>query len=431
MADVPTITTALTFFSRAFDQGRNALFGDVQTLFRAFLVLEVVFAGIYIAIGGGGDLRAAAKKILIIGFFSWVITNYSDLVQMVLDGFIYTGQKAANQSGANLSLFQNPTDIFVLGCQKIKPLFDKLYSFGWSDFLSADALLLLFCGIVTCLSFGLIAIQVFVTYLEYLLISSLGFILIPFGIFKPLQFLSEKTFGAIIAFGIKFMTLALIIGVSQTFLDTVVMPNEVSWQQAFNFMIIAMALTFLAFHAPSVAVSLLRGAPHLSAGTVAASAMGGALATRALAGTTGTATSAMAAGGATVAGSMVGGATAAARQMGTSRLSGSPLSQVAQATSKAAYVAMGAVSGAAAGAASSIYEKTIHGQNGSPNGANAMRLTHGSQTAAGMKGAFEKGLYSVPQYRKAANNNKKEANREPAQPKDESGDKQNIEKGAV
>src|SRR5690606_22015335 len=162
--------------------------------------------------------------------------------------------------------------IFTRGLELIKPAVNKLFEVldhSYLSILSADSLLLLVCIISSIFAFGIMAIQVFVTYLEFLIVSTAGFIFIPFGIFKPTAFLAERIFGAIIGFGIKLMVLALVIAISDQFLQTIALPAEVTWQQGFEFVIISFALCFLTLQAPSVALSLLSGSPHLSFGTIA------------------------------------------------------------------------------------------------------------------------------------------------------------------
>ena len=408
-AEVIGITSTLDFFAQAFDRGRMALLGDAQSIFRLLIIIEIIFAGVYTIIGGSADLRAVARKILIIGFFSYVITNYTVVLQTVLDGFIFAGQKATGVSGANLDLIRNPGQIFVLGCEKVKPAFDKLAQYGMLDYLSLDPIVLLICGLISCLSFGLIAIQVFVTYLEYLLVSALGFILIPFGIFKPLGFLADRVFGAIIGFGIKFMTLSLIIGVSEQFIANLVLPDTVSWQQALDFAVISLALMFLTFHAPSVALSLLTGSPHISAGTVAATAAGASLGTSRLAQASASGATSLGRGAVITTGALQGGAAVAAASLKGSASGGISMNAGRMISNAATGAVMGASAPIAAGL-STVAERVVHGKSGSPTGSRATRIDLGlNPNEGGIKGALNRGKFAVPAYRAMARENKNAA----------------------
>ncbi len=418
MADkVQGITSTLSFFAQSFDKGRVALLEDAQSIFHLLIIVEVIFAGIYFAIGQGAELRSVAKKLLIIGFFSFVISNYSSLLDTVLAGFIYAGQKASGETGADLSLFKDPGHIFTLGCQKIKPAFDKLLEMGMLDLISLDPLVVLFGGIVSCLCFGLLAIQMFVTYLEYLVVSALGFILIPFGIFEPLRFLADRVFGAIIGFGIKFMCLGLIIGAAEQYVGQLILPAAVTWQQSLDFVVVALALCFLGFHAPGLALTLLTGSPHISAGSVAATAAGAAVLGGRLAEAQSTGLTSMGSVAMSTAGAAMGGAIPAAQALSPKGISGGPLSKAATIASKGALGALGAASGVLSGAASAMGEHLMHGKNGSPTGSKATRADLGLNPAqGGIKGAVQRGLFSVPQYRDHAKKKDTEKRKEDKQP---------------
>ena len=401
--DLPSLTNALNFFGRVFDHGRESLSGQATSLFHLLVLFEIIFAGLYLALGSGADFKNIAKKLLTVGLFSWIIGNYSWLLRQVIEGFISVGQSAGSSSGITFATIQDPDLIFLRGLQLIKPAIDKLFQIADSSYLSiisADCLLLLVCIISSILAFGIMAIQIFVTYLEFLIITTAGYILIPFGIFKPTAFLAERIFGTIIGFGIKLMVLALVVAISEQFLQTIALPPEVTWQQGFEFVVISFALCFLTIQAPNVALSLLSGTPNLTFGSVvstgAATAFGGS---KALSVGSGVAVGlGKFAGGSMskIAGSAVGGAissSAKASEKGASTLG------------KLASGATGAVTGPLKAAASSTADRVIWGKDGNPNGQVRYRASIGDETlkpkgSRGVMSHFNTGLYSVPGYRK-------------------------------
>lgn len=416
---LPSLTTVLNFFEERFTSGRSALFGDVQDIAAILVTFEIVFAGLYLALGHSSDLRAIARKILTIGFFFYVIRYYGDILRWIVDGFLYAGEKAGSGVAVDFATLRDPGAVFIRGMQVARPLSDKLFAnidASYFGILSVDSLLLLICMVLTVFSFAVMSIQVFITYLEYLLIATAGFIIIPFGIFKPTAFLAERVFGAIISFGIKLMILALIIGVSDSFIQTVVMPVEVTWQQAIELSVIALALAFLALHAPGVAQSLLTGSPHLSAGTIAATTAGvsylGSRAATSGSRVAGGITSATSA----AAGAMYGGGVARAASLGSVSEEKTATGKVARGLSKSLAFGVGSVEGIVSGGASAMYGRAMYGKNGSPNGGKAYRQEIGdktagqslqsasgaysaNQTSGGVIGSFNAGRYSVPQYR--------------------------------
>jgi type IV secretion system protein TrbL len=192
--------------------------------------------------------------------------------------------------------------------------------------------------------------------------------------FKPTAFMAERVFGAIIAFGVKLMALALIIGISDAFLQTIAVPQTVTWQEAIELCVIALALCFLSLHAPGVAQSLLTGAPNLSFGSIAATAASTGVAASSAA----TVNSAMLSGGAaatlTAAGRFTGGGTAAASAIPSAREGASIIERAAKTSAQASLFAAGGVRGLVTGSANNL-------------------VSQGAQ-------AFSGGLQSVPSYRR-------------------------------
>jgi type IV secretion system protein TrbL len=376
---LPSLTNVLMFFEERLSNGRGALLGDVTSLAGSLVTFEVVFAGIYLALGSSADFRAIARKILTIGFFFYVIRYYADILRWLVDGFLYAGEKVGSGSAVSFASLRDPGLVFQHGLQIVKPLINKIFASmdsSWMGLPSIDALWLLVCIFSSLLAFAVMSIQVFVTYLEYLLVASAGFLLVPFGIFKPTAFLAERVFGAVISFGIKLMTLALIIGISDSLLQTVAVSDVVTWQEAVELSVIAMALCFLSLHAPSVAQSLLSGSPHLTFSTVSATtaAAPGALSRVASSITspvTGTASATL-----TAAGRIAGGVAPAMSSVGSIGGVSSLMGKAGRVAAKGSLAAVGGVAGLVAGTVNRPIKESI--------------------------ATYKEGQWSVPEYRKAS-----------------------------
>src|SRR3546814_10623573 len=66
------------------------------------------------------------------------------------------------------------------------------------------------------LAFFILAIQLFVTLIEFKLTTLAGFVLIPFGLFGKSAFMAERVLGNVISSGIKVLVLGVIIGIGST-----------------------------------------------------------------------------------------------------------------------------------------------------------------------------------------------------------------------
>jgi type IV secretion system protein TrbL len=132
----------------------------------------------------------------------------------------------------------------------------SLFMYGWAY-------------IFTILAFFMLAIQVFVTYLEFYLVAALSLVLVPFGVFKHTAFIAERAFGSVVSFGVKLMVLSFIIAATQPVLAQITLPAEPTWQQAYMVLLASMAIAFLAWHAPGIAAGMVSGGPTLTAGAAA------------------------------------------------------------------------------------------------------------------------------------------------------------------
>jgi P-type conjugative transfer protein TrbL len=74
-------------------------------------------------------------------------------------------------------------------------------------------LILLVAWLIVVIGFFMMAIQLFVSLIEFKLTTLAGFVLVPFGLFGRTAFLAEKLLGNVVSFGIKVMVLAVIIGI--------------------------------------------------------------------------------------------------------------------------------------------------------------------------------------------------------------------------
>lgn len=277
-ADTGTLTTILEQFLNIFKLGQKDVFGSAWDLLTTLATLELLLASLWWALTGQDALVGLIRRILTIGFFVFVIQNYDSLTHVIVDGFIQTGKTASSNGGDNLASVRDPSSIVDAGFVVAFPILDHISSYSGTDvvFHLHDIIISGICALGILLAYFIIAIQVFVTYLEFALISTLGLILVPFGVFKHTTFLAEKVFGAIISFGVKLMVLGLLVSVTIPVLRNFTLPPDPTWEMLFNNLLVSFAVAALSWHAPGIAAGLLSGGPSLTAGTAAGTALAGA-----------------------------------------------------------------------------------------------------------------------------------------------------------
>ena len=80
--------------------------------------------------------------------------------------------------------------------------------------MNIDPIVVLFIArLVVILCFFVLAVQLFITLIEFKLTTLAGFVLIPFALWNKTSFLAEKVLGNVVSSGIKVLVLAVIVGI--------------------------------------------------------------------------------------------------------------------------------------------------------------------------------------------------------------------------
>jgi type IV secretion system protein TrbL len=283
LAAVPSsgaLTDMLNTIGSMFGAGQAALAPTARWILGTMIVIELVWFGLQIALSpgdAGSVARDGIRKVVFLGVFVWFISSFGWLTQQVVKGFIWVGGTAGG--AAVTPTLNDPSGIIDMGFTATQPILDHLAAYGVMGFMAnlPDVIISGLCALLVLFAFFILAIQVFVTYIEFGIVATLGLVLIPFGVNGKLAFLAEKVFGSIIAFGVKLMVLAFIIAIALPVLATYSLPPDPTWAQMFNMAVIVFGVLFLAWHAPSVAAGMMAGGPSLTAGTAAGTAVAGAL----------------------------------------------------------------------------------------------------------------------------------------------------------
>src|SRR5437588_12931705 len=69
---------------------------------------------------------------------------------------------------------------------------------------------------IVAISFFILAVQLFITLIEFKLTTLAGFVLVPFGLFNKTAFLAERVLGNVVTSGVKVLVLAVVVGIGTT-----------------------------------------------------------------------------------------------------------------------------------------------------------------------------------------------------------------------
>jgi type IV secretion system protein TrbL len=262
------LTTLLNAFLAVFSAGPGHLAPAAARLLFLLAGIELTLAGIWWALKGENVLVGLMQKTLLLCLFSFFVANWPTLINAVLDGFVWSGFTAAGSTpAAGAALIKDPSAIITQAFVSTQPIADQISALKMYDL--GSLFMYGWAYIFTILAFFMLAIQVFVTYLEFYLVAALSLVLVPFGVFKHTAFIAERAFGSVVSFGVKLMVLSFIIAATQPVLAQITLPAEPTWQQAYMVLLASMAIAFLAWHAPGIAAGMVSGGPTLTAGAAA------------------------------------------------------------------------------------------------------------------------------------------------------------------
>ena len=311
MGGTGVIDHFLEVFTRYIDSGFGLLGGEVAFIATTLIVIDVTLAALFWSWGADDDILARlVKKTLFVGVFAYLIGNWNNLARIIFESFAGLGLKASGTGFTTADLLR-PGKVAQTGLDAGRPLLESISSLMgyWSFFENfIQIACMLFAWALVLLAFFVLAIQLFVTLIEFKLTTLAGFVLIPFGLFGKSAFMAERVLGNVISSGIKVLVLAIIIGIGSTLFSEFTAGfggATPTIDQAMAIVLAALSLLGLGIFGPGIANGLVSGGPQLGAGA----AVGTGLAAGGMVAAGAATVGAVASGGAALAG----GAAAAAR----------------------------------------------------------------------------------------------------------------------
>ena len=278
MNNLGVIDQFTNVFSRYIDSGFGLLSGEVHFLTATLVGIDLTLAGLFWAMGGSDDVIARLiKKTLYIGAFVFIITNFSVLSDILLRSFAGLGLVASGSTLTAGNLLR-PGALAAVGVTAGRPILKQMSDLvGFPGlFTNFDTIAVLgLAWLVVILSFFILAVQLFVTLIEFKLTTLAGFVLVPFALWGKTAFLAERVLGSVVSAGIKILVLAVIVGIGMNLFGQFTVPagQTLTIDNALATMLASLALLGLGIYGPGIATGLVSGAPQLGAGAAAGTAL--------------------------------------------------------------------------------------------------------------------------------------------------------------
>ena len=132
--------------------------------------------------------------VLYVGAFAYIINNFNWLAGIVFRSFAGLGLTATG-SAITMENFLKPGRLAKTGIDAGAPILEQIGDLaGFPEvFVNLDPIVVLFLAwLVVILCFFVLAVQLFITLIEFKLTTLAGFVLVPFALWNKTSFLAER-----------------------------------------------------------------------------------------------------------------------------------------------------------------------------------------------------------------------------------------------
>lgn len=274
MTNFDVIGTFMAAYLNSITAGYSNIQPSVNYIMAFMIVLTITLTALLTWVWGEWEsmIRGLISRILLIGFILLLVQNWEKYSDMVGIGLTQLGLKASGSGASATSFLQNPVSIAHTGFVLFKQLLAAANQYptgvtGLGNF--TNILLYGIAGLVVFLAYAVIALQVFVTFLEFKLINLAALVFVPFAVWQRTSFLSDRAFGYIFSAGIKLFVLALVVSIGVNFTTQFTVSPTPDFENALAILTGSLMLMALAIFVPRLAQALVTGGPQLGAGEAA------------------------------------------------------------------------------------------------------------------------------------------------------------------
>lgn len=274
MTNFDVIRNFMNAFLNVIGAGYGNIQPDVNYLLGVMIVLTIALTAFLSWMWGEFDavIRGLLSRILVIGFVGYLANNWQTITDDIANGFTDLGLQVAGVGGTAVSFLQNPVSIVSQGYQLFVEIIKTLTPLeGYIRTIEnlPTIIIYLICAMTVVVAFAVLALQVFITFLEFKIVNLAALILVPFAVWSRTQFLSERAFGYMFSAGLKLFVLALVVSIGAGFIGQFTVSPTPNFQNAIAIALGSVMLTLLSLFGPRLAQALVTGGPQLGAGDAA------------------------------------------------------------------------------------------------------------------------------------------------------------------
>lgn len=270
----------LAKFESMYSSGVGAAVGMAISTFSLIAAIDFIWKVLKTLLTEENQIILLIRCCVKYGMIAALITNYESWSALFLDSLMTAGAAigGGSVSGGDLKM---PGTVFTKGLENLKPILDAMVKNLGSISSIPMALINIITYVLGMICYGIIAAQIFITWVEWYIIGACAVIFIAFLANDNTKFMGEKAIGAVVATGVKLMVMGVVLSGVLEAINTLPLTTDPTNSQCWLNIGTMGILAWLSWQAPGMAAGLLAGSPSLSAdnvksaGASAANAFGG------------------------------------------------------------------------------------------------------------------------------------------------------------
>ena len=255
------LTNILQFYVGLFSVGIGNITIDALSMLQILTFFSIIFTGLGIY-QGYLQVHDGLWKVIKVGGLIYIITNYNSLITTLFRGYVYLGNKALTGTITPV-LMDDPSSIAELGIEMVLPLFNNLEAISILDNFPGVVYSVL-SAVIIILSFYAIGIRMFLVYITFYTIATLGLIFMPGAALSLTRPFTEDVIAGLMKEGFKFMVLSFLVSVMQSFVNTWQLPAKFDFGALTYLWFGTLTLAFLCWYLPSVITGFFSGRINLT-----------------------------------------------------------------------------------------------------------------------------------------------------------------------
>lgn len=269
-----TLTGILTVIKNAANLGISELIQPALSLLTLIFFIDLVLQIIGELITDRfNPMVFMALACIRSGGWVYLIKNWPEWYTSWLKGCLWIGAKFGSTALTDGQL-TDPSALIEKGIKLAGPILDLIVAYAKTDPLTllVSMLLLAVSYVFIVLAFIIMALQMFLTFCEFYILSAVAVMLLAFGPWQKTSFMAENAIKAMAGIGVKVITLSIVLNMVYPILIQIQEVKIPKVEDAFYFLGSVIAVALLTWLAPNMAANIMSGG-SLSLGGISSSAM--------------------------------------------------------------------------------------------------------------------------------------------------------------